>query len=273
MRFALFFITFVANYFMNPKIEKIISMKGEEKIVVLTAYDALTASLVDSCKIEMILVGDSVGNVLLGYENTTKVTMQDMLHHVSAVCRAKSNAPVIADMPIHSYDNPKIALENAKKFIMLGADAVKIEGAKIDVVRELVKNKISVQGHVGLLPQTMLDYKVQGKTDELANKIIADSIALDKAGIFSLVIECVPASLGKKITESVSVPTIGIGAGMDCDGQVLVINDLLGLNSGDFKPKFVKRYADLKSEFLKAVNEYKKEVKERKFPSEEFSYK
>jgi 3-methyl-2-oxobutanoate hydroxymethyltransferase len=273
VRFALFFITFAGNCFMNSKISKLAAMKSREKIAMLTAYDANTTKLIDSCGIDLILVGDSVANVLLGYENTTKISMQEMLHHVAAVCRAKPNASVVADMPIHSYDNPKIALENAKKFLSVGADAVKVEGPKIDVVKELVKNKIPVQGHIGLLPQTMLDYKVQGKTDEIANKIIADAVALDKAGIFSLVIECVPAALGKKITESVSVPTIGIGAGADCDGQVLVINDLVGMNSGDFRPKFVKQYANLKNDFLNAVNNYKKEVKERKFPSEEFSYK
>lgn len=254
------------------KTEKIKAMKGKEKITMLTAYDAVTAELLGSCGIDIILVGDSVANVLLGYEDTQSISMNEMLHHVSAVCRVKPNALVVADMPIGSYSNPKIALENAEKFMGAGAGAVKLEGAFIAAVLKLVQNNIPVMGHVGLLPQSMKP-KVQGKEQAEAEKIISDAKVLSDSGCFSIVIEAVPSALGKKITESVSVPTIGIGAGPDCDGQVLVINDLVNFNASDFKPKFVKQYANLKEEFLSAVKAYRKDVKSGKFPGKEFCYK
>lgn len=256
---------------MKITAEGIKGMKRKEKITALTAYDFITAKLLDSAGIEILLVGDSVGNVLLGYANTRRVTMQEMLHHVAAVCRAQPNVLVVADMPINSYKTPEQALENAKKFIALGADAVKLEGSQPAVVQELVKNSIPVMGHIGLLPQT-IDPKVQGKDSESANRILQDAKELDSAGCFSIVIECVPEELGKKITNAVSAPTIGIGAGPNCDGQILVINDLVGFLADDFKPKFVKQYAELKTPFLKAVNDFKKEVKSGKYPSKEFSY-
>lgn len=254
-------------------IGKIKRMKGKEKIAMLTAYDFPTAKFLDEAGIDIILVGDSLANAILGYENTTKVSIGEMLHHSKAVARAKPNALVVGDMPIHSYDNPKDAVENAKRFLQVGCDAVKVEGNVGEIVKALSEQGIGVMGHVGLTPQTIQEYRVQGKEEKEAERIMQEAIALSKAGCFSLVIECVSESLGRRITESVSCPTIGIGAGAFCDGQVLVINDILGLVADDFKPKFVKRYADLKKEIIGAVSKFKKEVKEGSYPSDEFSYK
>jgi len=256
---------------MEP-LEKIKKMKGKEKIVMLTSYDAVTATYLNEASIDLILVGDSVGNVLLGYENTVSVSMQDMLHHVKAVCNANSSVPVIADMPNGSYKNPGFALKNAKKFLELGALAVKVEGAVIDVVEKLVENNIFVMGHVGLTPQSITEWKVQGKDDLSSQKILEDAIALEKAECFAIVIESVPKDLAKKITENLHVPTIGIGAGINCDGQVLVINDLLGLNAKEFKPRFVKQYLNLRPQVIEALKKFSKDVKEKKFPTNEQSY-
>ncbi|MBI2137397.1 3-methyl-2-oxobutanoate hydroxymethyltransferase, partial [Candidatus Woesearchaeota archaeon] len=216
---------------------------GERVIVTFLEnfYFETDTAILKEAGIDLVLVGDSVGNVLLGHKNTLPVTMSDMLHHTSAVCRAGLFVPVIGDMPNGSYSTPQTALRNAKKFLAAGAGALKVEGAVIKVVKKLVQNSVPVMGHVGLTPQTILDWKVQGKDEQGAKKILQDAIALDEAGCFSIVIESVPAGLAKKITESVKAPTIGIGAGPHCDGQVLVINDLLGFNAGDFKPRFVKQ--------------------------------
>lgn len=256
----------------QEKIAKIKVMKGKEKICMLTTYDFVIANYLNEAGIDIGLVGDSVGNVLLGYKNTLPVTMEEMLHHTRAVARAKPSYLLVGDMPANSYADKKTALENAKKFLQAGAEAVKVEGPVLDVVEKLVQNNVHVMGHVGLTPQSITEWKVQGKDEETAKKILADAIALEKAGCFSIVIETVPAGLGKKITESVSIPTIGIGAGPDCDGQVLVINDLLGLNATDFAPHFVKKYANLKPQIIDALNEFRQEVKEKKFPGKENSY-
>ncbi len=256
----------------QEKIKKINAMKGREKIAMLTTYDFVTATYLNEAGIEIGLVGDSVGNVLLGYKNTQPVTMAEMLHHTSAVARANPKFLLVGDMPNGSYSTPKLALENAKKFVVAGAEAVKVEGAVIDVVEKIVAADIPVMGHVGLLPQSIVDWKVQGKDEASAKKILEDALALEQAGCFSLIIETVPAVLGKKITDSVSIPAIGIGAGPDCDGQVLVINDLLGFNAKDFSPRFVKKYADLKPQVLDALKNFKKEVREKKFPGKENSY-
>ncbi|MEE9609832.1 MAG: 3-methyl-2-oxobutanoate hydroxymethyltransferase, partial [Desulfatiglandales bacterium] len=208
------------------KTEEIMAKKGKVKITALTAYDYPTAILVDEAGFDIILVGDSLGVVVLGYENTLAVTMEDMLHHTRAVARGTKKAVVVGDMPIHSYDSPEIALQNAKRFIEAGADAVKTEGLVVDVVEALVEDGIPVMGHLGLTPQTITDYKVQGKDAENAERITKEAEGLEKAGAFALVLECVPETLGKKVTEKLSIPTIGIGAGRFCDGQILVINDL-----------------------------------------------
>jgi 3-methyl-2-oxobutanoate hydroxymethyltransferase len=252
---------------------KIKSMKSRDKIVVLTAYDFPTAAIMDSI-VDIILVGDSLGMVVLGHKNTLSVTMGDMLRHTSAVAKAAKNSLVVGDMPHNSFRDKKTAMKNAKKFIIAGADAVKIEGGKevADIAKAIIKEKIPVMGHIGLTPQTMPKFRVQGKTEESAKKLIKDAVALERAGCFSVVLECIPANLAKKITDVVKIPTIGIGAGKYCDGQVLVINDILGL-FGEFKPKFVKRYANLAPVIKKAILKYRKDVKKGDFPSAKFSYR
>lgn len=250
-------------------IGKIRSMKSREKIAMLTAYDFPSARLMDGIA-DIILVGDSLGMVVLGYENTVKVTMQDMLRATEAAARGAKNTLIVGDMPIGTYDTKKFALENANFFLKAGAHAVKIE-RKPEIAGFLVSSGINVMGHVGLTPQTITDFKVQGKNEDAASQILSEAKLMDKYGCFSVVIECVPRQLAKKITDAVSIPTIGIGAGPDCDGQVLVMHDLLGLY-GDFKPKFVKRYAEIGEQMKKAFLEYRNEVKEGKFPNDEQSF-
>lgn len=249
--------------------QQIKSMKGKNKIVMLTAYDFPTAKLMDGI-VDIILVGDSLGMVVLGYENTTKVTIDDMLRATAAVARGTKNTMIVGDMPIGTYDDEKDALRNAKMFLNAGAHAIKIE-KKPEVAEFLVKNGMQVMGHIGLTPQTITNFKVQGKNDEDAKKLIDEAGALEKAGCFSLVLECIPMQLAKAITEKIKIPTIGIGAGVHSDGQVLVTNDILGLY-GDFKPKFLKRYAEIGSEMRKAFEDYAKDVRENKFPDEEHSF-
>ena len=250
---------------------QVMGIEKGKKIAVLTAYDYSTAKILDSAGIDLILVGDSLAMVVLGYPNTKSVTMDEMLHHVKAVCRGTKNTHVVADMPVNSYPEPEIALENAKKFIKAGAASVKIEENRQEVVKILVETKIPVMGHIGLTPQTAPEYKLQGKTSETAEKIFQDAKELESAGIYSLVLECIPEALAKRITEGISIPTIGIGAGKFCTGQVLVINDLLGMSS-EFNPKFVKRYENFDERIRNAVLQYKKEVSEEKFPSEEHTF-
>jgi 3-methyl-2-oxobutanoate hydroxymethyltransferase len=251
--------------------EKIRQQKGKKRIVMLTAYDFQTAKILDGVGIDLILVGDSLGMVVQGFADTKSVTMKDMIYHTRAVSRGARKTPTIGDMPIKSYDTPKDSLKNAKEFLDAGAHGVKIEGNKSDVAKTLVKAGIPVMGHVGMLPQTSESYTVKGKTLEEAEKILIDAEELDALGVFSIVLECVPESLAKKITEHVRAPTIGIGAGKYCDGQVLVINDMLGLD-GDFKPKFVKKYADLNAVVKKAVATFKEEVLAGEYPDDEHTY-
>lgn len=253
-------------------------MKGASKLACLTVYDYTMAKIIDECGIQLALVGDSLGMTMLGYKNTVPVTMDEMLHHTRAVARGISNALVVADMPFMSYQvSIEQAIANAGRFLKeADADAVKIEGGAIraELVRALTDNGIPVLGHIGLTPQsikTFGSYKIQGKLQGDAERLVNDAKTLEKAGAFSIVLECLPAALGKKITQSVKIPTIGIGAGPDCDGQILVIHDLLGLFD-DFTPKFVKRYATLGSEMRKAVKEYTKEVTSSRFPAEEHCY-
>lgn len=253
--------------------------KGEGKsITMLTAYDASMAHLLDEAGIDMLLVGDSLGNVVLGYESTVPVTVEDMLHHTKAVCRGAKRAMVVADMPFMSYQISKEeALRNGGRLIKeTGAQALKLEGGReiAETVKALVAAGIPVVGHLGLTPQSIHalgGFKVQGKSIEAAQKMLEDAKLLEECGVFALVLECVPAPLARRITESLSIPTIGIGAGADCDGQVLVINDLLGLYSG-FTPKFVKQFANLHGQVTEAVKEYKKQVENKSFPGPEHSF-
>jgi 3-methyl-2-oxobutanoate hydroxymethyltransferase len=253
--------------------KKLFEMKGKEKIAMLTAYDSVFSSLESQSGIDLILVGDSVANVMLGQKDTKTITLNEMLHHVKAVCNAKPSCLVVADMPINSYSNPKKALSNAKKFLNAGANAVKLEGTQHKKsIEELRKNKVEVMGHIGLTPQTAEKYCVQGKNTSDAEKIFLQAKTLDSLGCFSIVLECIPQDLAERITKNVSAPTIGIGAGPECDGQVLVINDLLGLQSTVFRPKFLKQYRNLREESLNAIKEYIRDVKQKKFPAKEHSY-
>jgi 3-methyl-2-oxobutanoate hydroxymethyltransferase len=246
----------------------------KEKIVMLTAYDYSTAKLVEEAGISLILVGDSLGMVILGYESTIPVTMDDMLHHTKAVVRGTRQALVVADMPFMTYHtDTSEAMHNAARFIQEGgAQAVKLEGGEIvaATVKRIVDCGIPVMGHIGLTPQFINQlggHRVQGKTAESAEHLLKDALALEQAGVFALVLELVPAELARLITQKIGVPTIGIGAGPDCDGQVQVISDLLGLFT-DFVPKHAKQYAGLAGTIKNAVAEYISEVKTGKFPSE-----
>jgi 3-methyl-2-oxobutanoate hydroxymethyltransferase len=256
---------------------KLKALKGEKKIAMLTAYDALTASLVDDAGIPAILVGDSLGMTVLGYETTLPVSMDEMVHHTLAVSRGVRNALIIADMPFMSYQ-PSIAmgLENAGRFLKNAhADAVKVEGGAIraELIESLVKNGVPVLGHIGLTPQSVkaMGYKVQGKTSEQARKLMDDAMAIEQAGAFAVVLECVPPELGEMISKALTIPTIGIGAGAGCDGQVLVFTDLLGM-SGKPVPKFVKKYAHLHTLISEGLAMYKTDVEEGTFPDEEHTY-
>lgn len=250
-----------------------------EKISMLTAYDFAIASLLDECEIDILLVGDSLGNVVLGYDTTLPVTMEEMLHHTKAVSRGASRALIVADMPFMSYQSsPETALSNAGRFLKeANAQAVKLEGGQEvgETIRKITSAGIPVMAHLGLTPQSIHQlggYKVQGKKEDAAQKLLRDAKAIEDAGAFSLVLECIPEGLAAEVTRSLTIPTIGIGAGVHCDGQVLVINDLLGI-SEKFTPKFVKKYANLNTEIKKAVKNYIREVKSSNFPDAEHSFK
>lgn len=256
------------------------AMKAKgEKITMLTAYDYPFARIMDQADIDMILVGDSVGSVVAGYENTLPVTMDEMIYHTKTVVRGTSTALVVGDMPFMSYQvNISDARQNAGRFIKeAGAQAVKLEGGvnMAETIRAIVDIDIPVMAHIGLTPQSihrMGGYKVQGKQDEHRKQLLADSRAVEEAGAFAVVLEAIPAPLGKEISETLTIPTIGIGAGVDCDGQVLVIHDILGLCE-KYSPKFVKKYADVTAIIDGAVREYIGEVKEGVFPTKEHSFK
>lgn len=237
----------------------------------LTAYDYQIAKILDDVGIDLILVGDSLNMVVLGNKDTKSATMESILYHTKAVARGAKNTPIIGDMPIGSDDTVKDALRNARRFMESGANGVKIEGNKSDVVRALINEGIPVMGHVGLLPQTANAYRVKGKTQEGAHRIHQDAIALDGLGVFSLVLECIPNKLARRITETVNTVTIGIGAGKHCDGQVLVINDMLGLDPV-FTPKYLKRYADLNETIKEAVGRFIQEVREGVYPDRKHTY-
>jgi len=264
---------------MRITISQIKAMKQKgEKIAMLTAYDYTTAKIVDEIGVPLILVGDSLGMVVLGYESTIPVTIEDMLHHTKAVVRGTKNTMVVGDMPFMTYHlSIEQALQNAARFIQeAGAQAIKLEGGVTvaDKVKRLVECGIPVMGHIGLTPQSIHQFggfKVQGKTPEAATKLIEDAVALEQAGAFSIVLETVPSQLAQIITGKIGIPTIGIGAGIHCDGQVQVINDILGSYT-DFVPKHAKQYAKIASVMSNAIKKYYKEVTAGSFPTDEQSF-
>ena len=258
---------------MKKSISELLDRKGVLPISMLTAYDYHTASVIDEAGIDMILVGDSLGNVILGYENTLAVTVDDMIHHGKAVCRGAKDAFVVIDMPFMSYQTSVYdALTNAGRIMKeTNCQAVKMEGGAeyADRIKAIVQAGIPVVAHIGLTPQSfnvLGGYKVQGKSLEAAQNLIDDAVAVSEAGAFAITLECVPEAVAKIITERVPALTIGIGAGKYCDGQVLVYQDMLGYTAG-FKPKFVKRYADLHTVMLDAFRQYKEECEQRLFPA------
>ena len=251
----------------------------QEKIVALTAYDFPVAKIVDEVGVDLILVGDSLGMVVLGYPNTIPVTMDEMIHHTKAVTRATRRALVIGDMPYFSFHlSAEDSIANASRFLKeAGAKGVKIEGAskkRLKLTEAMVEAEIPVMGHVGLTPQSVHhlgQFKVRGGESTEAKKIIDDAQNVEKAGAFAVILECIPEDLAKDITEKLRVPTIGIGAGPHCDGQILVFHDLVGLSNG-YNPKFVKKYADLQTVITQAVKKYSEEVRQGIFPDEMHSY-
>jgi len=251
------------------------AMKGSQRIGMITAYDFPSAKLADAAGSDVILVGDSLGMVILGYPDTLSVTVDDMLHHTRAVARGATRALIVGDMPYLSYHvSVEESVRNAGRFIQAGAQAVKIEGGKpsrIRVIEAVLDAEIPVMGHIGLTPQSVNafgGFKVQGKGADDARRLLDEAAALEQAGCFSLVLECVPSELASLISERISIPTIGIGAGIHCDGQVLVYHDLLGLYDGH-KPKFVRRYAQIGADIQAAIEHYLADVREGRFPDDE----
>lgn len=253
--------------------------KNGEKVSMLTAYDYSTAKLLDEAGVDSLLVGDSLGMVMLGYENTLQVTIDDMVHHCKAVARGVKRAMVIGDMPFLSYHvSIEDSIKNAGRLVREGgAHAIKLEGGRevIDKVKAIINAQIPVIGHLGLTPQSVNmfgGFKVQGKSEAQARKIIEDALLLQQAGVFAIVLECVPEMLAKLISEKLEIPTIGIGAGQYCDGQVLVTQDMLGMYT-DFVPKFVKQYSNLCDCIKDSTKQYIEEINEGKFPSKEHTFK
>lgn len=249
-----------------------------KKIVVLTAYDAPTAKFAEECGVDMILVGDSLGMTVLGYKNTIPVTIEESLHHCKAVRRGVENAFIVGDMPFMTYHpSVEIALKNAARYLQEGGvDAVKLEGGRViaSTVEKLVIAGVPVLGHIGLLPQSVLTsggYRIAGRTEDEAVRLLDDAKALADAGVFAVVLEGIPANVSRRITESIKIPTIGIGAGPECSGQVQVINDILGLFT-EFTPKHAKRYAELDKEIKRAVTAYVEDVQKGVFPDEDHSF-
>ena len=247
-----------------------------EKIACLTAYDASMAKLIDDCGVDVVLIGDSLGMVIQGNKNTRSVTMQDMLYHTEIVANSCQQALVIADMPFQSYDSSELALINAQNLVIAGADMIKIEGGREheQVFRVLSSNNINICGHLGLQPQMVTDsseYKIQGKDKSSAELILSDAILLESLGISALVLECIPSILAKKVSSKLSIPTIGIGAGKDCDGQILVCYDMLGITEGKL-PRFVRNFVSAKGTIRLAISSFVKEVKAGTFPSTSESY-
>ena len=258
-------------------ISKLLAMRAEgEKITMLTAYDATMSALLNRCGVETILIGDSLGNVIQGHSSTTPVTVEQVAYHTECVARANSHAFIIADLPFASYGDPVQALDSAAELMRAGADMVKLEGGdwQIDIIQYLVERSVPVCAHLGLLPQSVHilgGYKVQGKSKDAASLMLEQAIACEQAGAQMIVLEAIPSSLGKHITESLSIPTIGIGAGSDCSGQVLVLQDMLGISPGK-PPKFVKNFLDGHASIEAAVKAYVREVKSGKFPGPEHGF-
>ena len=254
------------------KIKKLISKKNKSKIVSLTAYSKNVASILDNyC--DLVLVGDSLGSVLYNYKSTRQVTLDMMIEHSKSVRMGVKKALMVVDMPHNTYRNPKEALKNAKKIISkTKCDAVKLEGGKkiYNSIQTLVKNKIPVMGHIGVLPQSDKTFKFKGKKKSEREKILKDAKLLQRAGVFSIVLECVETSLAKYVTKQINIPTIGIGASNNCDGQILVFDDLIGLNP--INARFVKKYTNIHKQIKKAVSNYSKEVRKTQFPSKKYSY-
>ena len=256
---------------MPKTVSDIVQMKSKEKITVLTGYDSTMTTLCDS--VDVILVGDSAGMVMLGYDNTRDVTMDDMIRFTTAVKNAKTDSLIVTDLPINSYENEDSAITNSKRLVQAGAHAVKLEGGRevSKIIKAIVDSGIPVMGHLGLLPQTAEKYSVQAKKSDDAIDLLKDAKFLERAGVFSIVFEMVTSDVAKIITKSVKVPTIGIGSGINCDGQVLVVHDMLGMFE-KIKPKFAKRYLNLSEDIRNAINSYVKDVKAEKFPEEEHTF-
>jgi 3-methyl-2-oxobutanoate hydroxymethyltransferase len=254
------------------KIKKFVAKKNKSKIVSLTAYSKNIASILDNyC--DLILVGDSLGSVLYNYKSTREVNLSTMIEHSKSVRMGIKKSLMIVDMPHNTYRTPKEAVKNAKQIMKkTKCDGVKLEGGKkvYEIIKSLIKNKIPVMGHLGLLPQSDKTFKFKGKKKLERNNIIRDSQLLEKAGVFSIVLECVETSLAKLVTQKLKIPTIGIGASKYCDGQILVFDDLIGLNSTNYK--FVKKYANIRNNISKAVSNYSKEVRKIKFPNKKNSF-
>ena len=257
---------------MQKKILDLIKKKNKSKIVSLTAYSKNVASIIDKyC--DIVLVGDSLGSVLYNFSSTKKVTLDMMIEHSKSVRMGIKKSLMVVDMPYGTYKNPNEALKNAKKIISkTKCDAIKLEGGKkvVQIIKTLIKNKIPVMGHLGVLPQSATNFKFKGKETAERKIILRDSKLLEEAGVFSIVLECVESSLAKEITKTVKVPTIGIGASVHCDGQVLVTDDLIGLNK--IKARFVKRYSNIEKQINDAVLKFKKDVVTNKFPTKKHSY-
>ena len=258
---------------MNNKIKKIIKKKSKSKIICLTAYSKNIAEIIDN-HADIVLVGDSLGSVLYNYDTTRKVTLKMMVEHTKSVRMGVKKSLLVIDLPYNTYRNKSEALKNSKKVIKeTKCDAVKIEGGdKVkEIVRHLVKNKIPVLGHIGVTPQTVKGkFKSKGKTELEKKQLIKDAVSLEQNGAFGIVLECVYTDIAKKITNQIAIPTIGIGASVHCDGQVLVTDDVLGLTNA--KIKFVKKYANIKKVINSAVSKFKQEVKSKKYPTKKYSY-
>jgi len=258
---------------LSPKIKKIVKKKNKQKIICLTAYSKNVAEILDN-HCDIVLVGDSLGSVLYNYDTTRKVSLSTMIEHSKSVKKGIKKSLMVVDMPYQTYRNPREALKNAKNIISeTGCDAVKLEGGKkiIKIIKHLIKNKVQVMGHIGLLPQSQKGkFRFKGKNKTEKSKIFNDAKILSSSGVFSIVLECVEKSLAKQITNSIKVPTIGIGASADCDGQVLVTDDLLGLNPTNFR--FVKKYANLRRIIDQSARLFKQEVIKKSFPKRKNSY-
>ena len=257
---------------MNQNISKIKSKKNKSKIICLTAYSKNIASIIDK-HCDIILVGDSLGSVLYNFSSTKKVSLDMMIEHSKSVRMGVKKSLMVVDMPHNTYRNPKEALKNAKKIISkTKCDAVKLEGGKkiYQMIKILVKNKIQVMGHLGLLPQSATNFKFKGRKLNERKKILKDSKLLEKAGVFSIVLECVESSLAKEVTKLLNIPSIGIGASVNCDGQVLVTDDLIGLNK--ISARFVKKYSNMEQQINNATLRFKKDVIKKKFPTKKHSY-